>query len=214
MIPSYHTAINATPYQVVYGQPPPNHITYTHGERRVEAVDKSGREEAIQLLQFHLKRAQNRTKSMADRHRLDSNFAVDSWVYLKLQPYRQSTMRKDKYHKLSPRYFGPFKVIQQVGKVAYKLELQNAQIHPVFHVSQLKIHKGIPPTTPPIPPTFNKDGVIAVEPLAVLDRRMAKRGNASTMYLLVQWVNGSVANATWELYEDIATRFPSFDLSA
>lgn len=124
-------------------------------------------------------------------------------------------MRKDKYHKLSLRFFGPYKVIQKVGKVAYKLELpEDAQVHPVFHVSQLKIHKGAPPATPPAVPIVNPNGVIAMEPLAILDRRMAKRGNVAAVYLLVQWVNGIEADATWELYKDIATRFPSFDLNA
>lgn len=214
---TFHTAINTTPYQVVYGQPPPTHIAYTHGESRVEAVDRSlsAREKAIQLLKFHLKRAQSRMKAMADRHKTDREFQVGALVYLKLQPYRQSTLRKAKHHKLSPKYFGPFKVIQKVGKVAYKLELpESAQIHPVFHVSQLKLHRGDPPTTPAVLPVFNKDGVISVEPYAILERRMAKRGNAVAVYVLVQWLNGTVVDATWELYEDIAARFPSFDIDA
>lgn len=126
-------------------------------------------------------------KTMADKHRTDKEFAVDTWVYLKLHPYRRSTIRKEKHHKLSPKYFGPFKVIQRVGKVAYKLELAaDAQIHLVFHVSQLKLHKGSPPSSPAILPKFNADGVIAVEPLAILDKKLAKRGNAITVYVLVQ----------------------------
>ena len=183
----------------------------------MEAVDRSlsAREAAIQLLKFHLQRAQGRMKTMADRHRTDREFEVGALVYLKLQPYRQSTLRKAKHNKLSPKYFGPFKVLQRIGKVAYKLELpESAQIHPVFHVSQLKLHKGDPPSTPPNFPVFNKDGLIPVEPYAILERRMAKKGNAAAVYVLVQWLNGTVADATWELYEDIAARFPSFDMDA
>lgn len=91
---------------------------------------------------------------------------------------------------------------------------ESAQIHPVFHVSQLKLHRGEPPTTLAVLPRFNTDGVLAVEPLAILDRKLAKRGNATAVYVLVQWVNGTAVDATWELYEDVAARFPSFDMTA
>ncbi|GKG67053.1 reverse transcriptase, partial [Tanacetum coccineum] len=48
----------------------------------------------------------------------------------------------------------------------------------------------------------------------ILDRRMAKKGNAAAVYVLVQWINGSPADATWELYKDIAMKFHEFDLNA
>ncbi|GKF96902.1 reverse transcriptase, partial [Tanacetum coccineum] len=106
---------------------------------------------------------------------------------------------------MSPKYFGPFKIIQKVGKVAYRLQLpESSQIHPVFHVSQLKKYKGPTPTVPGQLPTLSTEGLILEEPYAVLDNRMAKRGNATSVYVLIQWVNGSSADATWELYEDIA----------
>ena len=49
-------------------------------------------------------------------------------------------MRFGRKGKLSPRYVGPYKILQRVGEVAYKLALpvELASIHPVFHVSMLK----------------------------------------------------------------------------
>ena len=83
-----------TPYQVVYGQPPPLHIAYAKVDNRVDMVDRTleAREESVKLLKFHVKRTQERMKEIADKHRTEREFEVNDWVYLKLQPYRQSTI--------------------------------------------------------------------------------------------------------------------------
>ena len=60
-------------------------------------------------------------------------------MYLRLQPYRHSSVALRRNLKLSPRFFGPFQITQKVGEVAYKLNLpETSKIHPVFHVSNLK----------------------------------------------------------------------------
>ncbi|GKG24114.1 reverse transcriptase, partial [Tanacetum coccineum] len=110
--------------------------------------------------------------------------------------------------------YGPFRIIAKVGQVAYKLELPaDAQIHPVFYLSQLKKHRGETPLTAGRLPHCNNEGLISVEPCAILDRRMAKKGNVAAVYVLVQWSNGTINDATWELYVDMALRFPEFDLN-
>ncbi|GKC17853.1 retrotransposable element Tf2 [Tanacetum coccineum] len=169
----------------------------------------------IQLLKFHLKRAEERMKTMVDMHRTERVFGIGDLVLLKLQPYREFTLRQHKHYKLAPKYYGPFKVLERIGQVAYKLDLPaSSQIHLVFHVSQLKKFKGDSPQFPIMLPQCGSQGLIEMAPFAVLDRRMAKRGNAIDVYVLVQWVNGSPADAIWELYEDIAMKFPDFDLDA
>ena len=87
---NHHTAIDTTPFEVVYGQKPPTHVSYMAGDSHVEAVDRtlSAREAAISLLQFHMERAQHRMKMYADKGRSDREFAVGDWVLLKLQPHR------------------------------------------------------------------------------------------------------------------------------
>ncbi|GKF70920.1 retrotransposable element Tf2 [Tanacetum coccineum] len=153
---NYHTAINTTTFEVVYGQKPPTHVSYMAGDSHVEAVDRSlvareaaiallqfhldralvAREAAIALLQFHLDRAQQRMKLFADSKRSDRSFNVGDWVLLKLQPHRQVTLRMHKQHKFSPKFYGPFQVLAKYGTVAYKLPLPDtATIHDVFHVS-------------------------------------------------------------------------------
>ena len=64
---------------------------------------------------------------------------ANDWVLLKIQPYRQSTLQHRRNEKLSPKFFEPYRVVERVGSVAYKLELPpSATIHPIFHISQLK----------------------------------------------------------------------------
>ncbi|GJT68046.1 retrotransposable element Tf2 [Tanacetum coccineum] len=211
---SFHTSINTTHYQVLYGQAPPAHVTYTTGDSANDSVDRSlvAREAAIQLLKFHLQRAQDRMKTMADKKRTERVFGITDLILLKLQPYRQSTLRQHKHHKLAPKYYGPFKIVVKVGEVAHKLELPaDSQVHPMFHVSQLKKFRGISSQVSSVLPHLDSTGIIALEPM---DRRMAKKGNVAAVYVLIQWTNEGVDDATWELYDDIAERFLTFDLNA
>ncbi|GJR24613.1 hypothetical protein Tco_0973140 [Tanacetum coccineum] len=83
--------------------------------------------------------ARDRQKSYADLKRIPMEFQVGDKVMLKVSPWK-GVMRFGKRGKLNPRYVGPFKVIERVGEVAYKLELPEelSRVHNTFHVSNLK----------------------------------------------------------------------------
>ncbi|XP_073357735.1 uncharacterized protein [Aegilops tauschii subsp. strangulata] len=138
-------------------------------------------------LRDHILRAQHRFKKQADQHRTERSFEVGDTVLLKLQPYAQSSVANRPCAKLAYKYFGPFSVLDRIGKMAYKLELPaDSRIHPVFHVSQLK------PFTPNYTPVFSelpRPPDLAGhddEPVEILERRMVKRGNNALVQIKVR----------------------------
>lgn len=209
---NFHSSIQTTPYEVLYGQKPPIHAPYMSGESAVEQVDRTlqAMEQAINLIKFHLTRAQDRMRSLANKHITDRDFDVGNWVYVKLQPHRQVTIRQGQQTNLSSKYYGPFMILEKIGAVAYKLDLPSySQIHPVFHVSQLKLCKGNSNKMGMLP-HCGPNGLISAEPVAILDRKMTKVNNKVAVYVLVKWSNHTDEDATWELYSDLLQRFPDF----
>jgi hypothetical protein len=75
----------------------------------------------------------------ADRHRIERSFEVGDLVFLRLQPYKQSSLKKSRAKKLKPIFYGPYRIMHWVGEVPYELELpKGSRIHNVFHMSFLK----------------------------------------------------------------------------
>lgn len=151
---NFHTTTQMSPYEAVYGQPPPVHLPYLPRESKVVVVARSlqERQDMLLLLKFHLLRAQHRMQQNADLHRTDRSFDIGDFVYVKLQPYMQGSVVIRANQKLAPKYFGPYKIIDRCGKVAYKLQLpEESKIHHVFHVSQLKVLVGNITTSTQLP---------------------------------------------------------------
>lgn len=91
-------------------------------------------------------------------------------VYLRLQPFRQSTLKKSGAEKLKPHFYGPFRVIKRVGVVAYELELPtSSRVHNVFHVSHLKKALGHNVIVSFDLPPLDEEGELVLVPEAILD---------------------------------------------
>ena len=112
-------------------------------------------------------------KQQADQHRSERSFDVGDWVFLQLQPYKQMSLKQAKKdNKLSPKYYGSYKVLQKIGTMAYKLELPTAsRVHPVFHVSCLKKVIGDKLPVQTILLELDEEGKIILDPGVVTETR-------------------------------------------
>ena len=112
-------------------------------------------------------------KQQADQHRSERIFDIGDWVFLWIQPYKQISLKQPKKdNKLSPKYYGPYKALQNIGTMAYKLELPaSSWVPPVFHVSCLKkfISDKLPVQT--ILSELDEEGKIILEPEGVMETR-------------------------------------------
>lgn len=166
-----------TPFEAMYGHPPPTLLSYVPGTISNATADQvlRSRDQIIQLLKSNLNEAQNRMKQFADKKRIERTFEVDDWVYQKLQPYRQKGIAMKHNLKLAPRYYGPFQIERRVGSVAYRLKLpDSSRIHPTFYVSCLKRKLGPQVQVfPSLPPTDHM-GEVKPMPKQVLERQMKR----------------------------------------
>ena len=210
---SFHSAIQMSPFQALYGREPPSLVRFENGSTNNAELETRLRErdDNLALLRQQLLKAQQTMKARADSHRREVEFQVGDKVFLKIRPYRQKSLARRVNEKLSARFYGPYEVAARVGKVAYRLHLPSeARIHPTFHVSQLKkvVGEAIEPAT--IPPQLSEEGILEAAPEAVL----AHRVNRTTGHeeLLIKWAGLPEADCTWEWKSVIKKQFPELDL--
>jgi translation initiation factor IF-1 len=204
-----------TPYQALYGRPPPSLPAYFDGATPVHEVEQTllHRDELLLQLKQHLATATNRMKQTADKKRRDVSFNEGDMVFLRLQPYRQSSAFKRVHQKLATRFFGPYPIIQKVGNMAYKLQLpEGVHIHYVFHMSLLKKYVGDASDTHTDLPPVSDEGAIILEPEAILDHRWVKQGGKFLAESLVKWKHLLTEEATWEVTESLCHQFPNLNL--
>ena len=209
---SYHSSIGMAPFEALYGKACRTPLCWSEvGERPLvgpEIVEETTQN--VQVIKANLKAAHDRQKSFADRHATDRVYKIGDWVFLKLSPCKR-VVRFGKMGKLSPRYIGPYQIIERVGEVAYRLELPSelSKVHNVFHVSMLRHYVSDPShVIPPQPLEINPDLTYEEEPVMILDWKDKVLRNKTIRMVKVLWRNHSVEEATWETEDRMRDMYP------
>ncbi|GJY43609.1 putative reverse transcriptase domain-containing protein [Tanacetum coccineum] len=138
---SYHTSIKAAPFEALYSRKCRSPVCWDEvGDAQLTGLEivHETTEKTIKIKK-RIQAARDKQKSYADRRRKSLEFQVGDKVMLKVSPWK-GVIRFGKRGKLNPHYIGPFKVLDKVGTVAYRLELpdQLSRVHSTFLVSNLK----------------------------------------------------------------------------
>ncbi|KAL5540026.1 hypothetical protein UlMin_046190 [Ulmus minor] len=149
--------------------------------------------------------AQSRQKSYADKRRRPLEFNKGDHVFLKVAPMKR-VMRFGKKGKLSPRFIGPYEILERIGKTAYQLALPPSlsAVHNVFHVSMLKKYVHDPSHVLQQEPVEIDEKLSYEErPVEILDRKSKELMNKTIHLVKVLWRNHTVEEATWEREDEM-----------
>ena len=200
------------PYEALYGRPCRSPICWIEvGESSITSLDLiRDTSEKVSLIRQRLLMAQSRHKSYADVRRRHLEFEVGDHVFLKVMPKRE-VVRFYKREKLSPRFIGPFEILERVGTVVYRLALPPSMsgVHEVFHVSMLRRY------TPD--PTHVVDwGEIEVDTdetfeeglVCIMDSQDQVLRRMTVRLVRVLWWHRGVEESTWEREDTMRATYP------
>ncbi|KAL0551242.1 hypothetical protein IC582_010328 [Cucumis melo] len=209
---SYQATIGMAPFEALYGKCCRSPVCWGEiGEQRLmgpELVQSTN--EAIQKIRSRMHTAQSRQKSYADMRRKDLEFEIGDKVFLKVAPMK-GVLRFERRGKLSPRFVGPFEILERIGPVAYRLALPPSlsTVHDVFHVSMLRKYVLDPSHVVDYEPLEIDENLSYVEqPVEVLAREVKTLRNKQIPLVKVLWRNHRVEEATWEREDDMRSRYP------
>nr|GEX71881.1 putative reverse transcriptase domain-containing protein [Tanacetum cinerariifolium] len=137
-------------------------------------------------------------------------FQVRDKVMLKVSPWK-GVVRFGKRGKLNPRYLGPFKVLEKIDKVAYKLELPEElnRVHHTFHVYNLKkCHADEPLAVPLDGLHFDDKLYFVVEPVEIVDREVKRLKRSRIPLVKVRWNSKRGPKLTWERKDQLWKKYP------
>ncbi|GJX89025.1 putative reverse transcriptase domain-containing protein [Tanacetum coccineum] len=179
---SYHASFKAAPFEALYGQKCHSPVCWAEvGEVQLTSPEivQETTEKIIQIKQ-RIQAARDRQKSYTDLKLKPMEFHVGDRVMLKVFPCK-GVVHFGKRGKLNPRYVGPFKVLERVGDVAYKLELPEelSRVHNTFH-----------------------------EPVEIMGREVKRLRQSRVPIVKVRWNSKRGPEFTWEHEDQVQKKYP------
>ncbi|GJW75469.1 putative reverse transcriptase domain-containing protein [Tanacetum coccineum] len=209
---SYHASIKAAPFVALYGQKCRSPVCWAEvgdaqltGPKLIHETTKK----IVQIKQ-RIQVARDRQKSYVDVRHKPLEFQVGDRVMLKVSPWK-GAIRFGKRGKLNPRYIGPFKVLAQVGDVAYRLKIpqQLSRVHSTFHVSNLKKCLPDEPLAILLDEIHIDDKLHFVEELVeIMDREVKRLKQSRIPIIKVRWNSRRVPEFTWEREDQFKKKYP------
>ena len=190
------------PYEALYERKCRTPLCWTElSEKKIICPDLiQETEEKVKMISERLKVATDRQKSYVDMRRKDIQYDIGKKVFIKVSPWKK-LMRFGKKSKLSPRFIGPYEVIEKVGPVTYRLALppELEKIHNVFHVSMLRRYRSDPlhvVSSEMI--ELRQDLKYEEEPVEILAQEVKELRKKRILLVKVLWRNHKNKEATWE----------------
>nr|GEU38949.1 putative reverse transcriptase domain-containing protein [Tanacetum cinerariifolium] len=183
---------------------PENFMNEEFGE-----IVKETTEKIIQIKQ-RIQAAHDRQKSYVDLKRKTMEFQVRDRVMLKVSPWK-GVIHFGKWGKLNPRYVGPFKVLEKLRSVGYKLELPQelSRVHNTFHVSNLKKCYADEPLVVSLDGLHFDDKLHFVEePIEIMDREVKRLKQIRILGVKVRWNSSRGPKFTWEREDQFRKKYP------
>ncbi|GJU30091.1 putative nucleotidyltransferase, ribonuclease H [Tanacetum coccineum] len=181
---SWHASIKAAPFELLYGRKCRAPICWDEvGERLIEGP------ELIEITNEKVAVAKEKLKEARSRQKS----CIDG--------------------KLSPRFIGPFEILERIGEVSYRLALppQLSHVHDVFHVSLLRGYHYHPLHVASYPfDQIQPDMSLSEEPESILDRQERVMRNKVIPFVKILWKNHPEREATWETEESMRASYPHF----
>ncbi|GJX25992.1 putative reverse transcriptase domain-containing protein [Tanacetum coccineum] len=209
---SYHASIKAAPFEALYDRKCRSPVCWAEvGQVQLfgSEIVQETTEKIIQIKQ-RMQAACDRQKSYTNLKRKLMEFQVGDKVMLKVSPWKW-VVHFGKRGKLNPRYVGPFKVLEKVGFIAYKLELPEelSMVHNTFRISNLKKCYVNEPLAVLLDGLHFDDKLQFVEePVEIMDREVKQLRRSRVPIVKVRWNSRRGPEFTWEREDQFRKKYP------